>query len=170
MLVPDGRDDIRGDVDSEIARVAPVDRAREAPIPTTSIDDRLDAVLLHEVFDVDAIFPRDLQGRSRAAGSLACDVLAPRSLRIDAIEGVGQQLLVDRIDREVAEHQRRGQAGGNVNAFLHEVGPRALVTQHAWRQCYAMMPTWPATPPTHVERSESAFTPSRANCSMIVHS
>src|SRR5258705_6058653 len=131
MLVADGRDDIRGDVDSEVARVAPVDRAREAPIPTTSIDDRLDAVLLHEVFDVDAIFPRDLQGRSRAAGSLACDVPAPRSLRIDAIEGVGQQLLVDRIDREVAEHQRRGHAACKTNSFLHQVVPRATVTQYS---------------------------------------
>jgi hypothetical protein len=47
----------------------------------------------------------------------------PSSFQVDAIEGVGQQLLVDRIDREVAEHQRRGQAGGNGNAFLHQVGP-----------------------------------------------
>src|SRR5688572_8188313 len=122
MLAADGCDDVRSDVDAEVARVAPVYRAREAPIPTTSIDDRFDAVLLHEVFDVGAIFPRDLQSRSRAADSLACDVLAPHSFRIDAIEGVGQPSLVDRIDREVAQHQRRGQARGNGDAFLHQVG------------------------------------------------
>src|SRR5688500_5895364 len=56
-LVPGahGRDDIGGDVDTEITGITPVDRAREAPIPTAGIDDRRDTVGLDEVFDVRAI-------------------------------------------------------------------------------------------------------------------
>ena len=88
VLLADGLDDIGGDVDPEVARIAPVHRAREAPVPGTRVYDRLDGVLLHEVFDVGAILPRVLQGRSRAARSLARDVVAPYSHRIDAIEGV----------------------------------------------------------------------------------
>src|SRR5688572_21903377 len=90
VFLADGLDDIRGDINPEVARIAPVHRTREAPVPAARIDDRLDGVLPHEVFKVSAILPRDLQGRSRAARSSACDVLAPAPFCIDAVEGVRQ--------------------------------------------------------------------------------
>jgi len=121
VLLTDGLDHIGGDVDPEVARVAPVDRARETPIPAARVDDRLDGMLLHEVFDVGTILLCDLQGRSPAAGSLARDVLAPCSFRIDAIEGVGQSPLVDGIDRKIGKHQRSDQDGGNGDWLLHRI-------------------------------------------------
>ena len=128
VLLADGLDEIGGDVDPEVTHVAPVNRFREAPVPAARIDDRLDGVLLDEVFDVDAILLRNLQGRSRAARSHARGVLAPISLRINAIEAVGQELSVDDIDREVAKRQRSGQAEGNGDRLLHRVSPWFVAT------------------------------------------
>src|SRR4030095_8979285 len=89
VVLADGLDDIGGDVDPEVTRVPPVYCGREAPVPGTRVDDRLDSVFLDERFYVRAILPRDLQGRTRTARSVPRAVLPPSSLKINAIESAG---------------------------------------------------------------------------------
>ena len=120
VLLADGHDNIGGDVDPKVARIAPIDCAREAPVPAARIDDRLYSVLLDEVLNVCAILPGDLQSRSRAARSLTRGVLAPFTPSIDAVEGIGQRRLsVNGINGEVGKRQRKDQGKGNGDGLLH---------------------------------------------------
>jgi len=88
MLLAHSLDNVGRDIDTEVARVAPVYCPREGPVPAARVDDGFDGVRLDEIFKVSTILPCDLQGRSRTARSLSGAVLAPSSLGVDAVEGV----------------------------------------------------------------------------------